>query len=647
MKRKSVYSKKDKTVEQNIGRAQKLIDEANRKRIFFIDDIKKGKGENFVREQVEKAMSIMPSKYLSGQPSAKPGTINDPIAEKMYQLTMQTGNPNNVDPYMFLGAYQLEREAIALNAQLLKHPLNIPKNPVEREIFKENNYGGWFLNGGTESIHQAMWIYRNKFFKKRFLPILKKTLKLKHKEDWDVEKLLDVGNLGWLTLYQNLHIELNDSFKLPIPKIIVPVNAHFAIHKGADILGFGKKNINYYFLDHTTGMPDPFSLQKVCEETINKGDEIAMVWIVVGDTERGSLADVENLINAARKGIKNKEDELYIGSVNASIEKYQIPILVDAAAQYLFASVMENDLEYLKYIKDEIKLKRFPKWNFSVDGVKAIICDPHKNQIPYPASLIIFEDHDDIGYTRTEESYLSLKDMEMLKKSFSPKEQEMAAMHATIPTSKAGYGAVATWAYYVGNGIEIIRDRKRKVWKLVEKFKNFIERSEFFELIVPPQSAIIPFRLSMKWIYENKIKIRAVVSKYLDDPKHEKKYDLILKWNNSFDDELLHISNYMIYEKINNNPNNFYFIARSFSLGVLTEKDYEMRRAAKEVRGKFKKQKLEECKNDEEKENIIKWDTEEYYHLGLMVQIMEHHKEDIIESLMGELERAAIDLFAD
>jgi glutamate/tyrosine decarboxylase-like PLP-dependent enzyme len=629
-----------------IERARKLINQADRKRFFFIDEIKKGKGEDFVREQVDKAMSIMPSKYLSGQPSAKPGTVNDPIAQNMYRLTMEKGNPNNVDPYMFLGAYQLEREAIALTAQLLHHPLEIPQTQEKRKNFNKNDYGGWFLNGGTESIHQAMWIFRNKFFKKRYLPILKKSLRFKTKKDWELEELLDIGNSGWISLYQALQAELNGDYKLPIPKIIVPVNAHFAIIKGADILGFGKKNISYYFLDHKTGMPDPFSLQNVCEETINNGDDIAMIWAVVGDTERGSLADVENLINAAREGIQGKKNELYIGSVDASPEKYQIPILVDAAAQYLFASVMENDPEYLKYIGDEVKLERFPKWNFSVDGVKAIICDPHKNQIPYPASLIILEDHEDIRYTKTEESYLSAKDMETLKDSFSPREQEMAAMHATIPTSKAGYGAVATWAYYVGNGMETIRDRKQKVWKLVEEFKELIEKSKFFELIVPPQSAVIPFRLSMKWIYENEKKIREVVSKYLDDPKHEKKYDLILKWNNSFDDEVFFISNYMIYEKINNNPDNFFFIARSFTLGVLTEKDHAMRKAAIDSRKKFKYHKLEECKNNEEKEKIKKWDTEEYYHLGLMVQIMEHHKEDVIKSLMYELEKAAGSLIA-
>lgn len=626
---------------QNVGRADKLIKNANRNRIFLIDHIKKGKGLGFVRKQIDKAMSIIPSDYSTGQPSAKPGTVNDPIAQKMYQVAMETANPNNVDPYMFLGAYQLEREAIALTAQLLKHPLE-RKN---RQKF-ENNYGGWFLNGGTESILQATWIYRNKFFKKRYLPILERSLKLQGKKVWELEELLDIGNYGWNSLIHNLQNELKAPAMMPTPKVIVPINAHFAIVKAADILGFGKKNIHYYFLDHETGMPDPYSLEKVCEETINKGDEIAMIWVVVGDTERGSLADVECLIEAARKGIRSKKEELYIGSINASPEKFQVPILVDAAAQYLFASLMENDPVYLKYIRTELNLERYPNWSFSADGVKAIVCDPHKNQIPYPASSVIFEDFNDIRYTRTEESYLSAKDMENLG-GLSMGEREMSAMHATIPTSRAGYGAIATWAYYVGNGLEEIQRRKQKIWKLVGKFKNFIDESQFLQLIVPPQSAIIPFRISMKWIYENVEKIREIVSKYLAEKKHEGKYDLLLKWNDKFDDEVLHIPNYLLYEKINNNPNNSFFIARSFSLGVLTEKDYAMRDAVKKSREKFKHQKLDDCINDEERNAVKKWDTEEYYHIGLMVQIMEHHEEQIIDSLAIELENAVMNLLND
>jgi len=299
-----------------ISRTKKLEDDYPRQRKWEIEP--EGKGETFTRGEVEKAMKRIPASYLSHEEMGKPGTINDRFAGEMYYYTLTTANPNNVDPHMFLGSYELEREAMSITARLL----NYPDDPEK--------IGGWFLNGGTEAILQATWMYRNKYFSDKFKNI--NVPEFIKSNEGQFRDLFSLRKNGWFKLYPDYSKYYDRYEKVPIPKILAPFDSHFALTKAADILGFGQENIEYFFLDEKS-RPDPKSIKEKAEKIIREGNEIVMTWITVGDTTRGVLSDTKELDYAVSQAVKNKQD-------------FVPPTIVDAASQYLFAAVMNSSDKY-------------------------------------------------------------------------------------------------------------------------------------------------------------------------------------------------------------------------------------------------------------------------------------------------------------
>jgi len=562
-------------------RVEKLKKDFARNRVFDIGE--KGRGEAFVIREVTNAMHRIPASYASHQEMAKPGTINDSLAARAYVLAMETANPNNVDPHMFLGSYELEREAMAMTARLLHCPDPAPGKPDE-----EKHYAGWFLNGGTESIIQAAWIYRNKYFFERFRKVkLPKYIKESGKGKL-FRDLFSIRKRGWFGVYREYQKFFDGRGKTPTPKIVAPINAHFAVDKAAEILGFGQENVARFYLKED-GRPDAASLRETMLDIVENGDEIAMIWLVVGGTERGVLADVGELVGKVRDIIKKQD--------------YEPPVLIDAAAQYLFAAVMRQSENYTDA---EGLLKTVPDWDFRVPEVQAIVCDAHKNQIPYPASILLLRDPKDAAYTMMEEAYLSL---DLLREEMDSDAFERSQDHATIPTSRAGYGVVATWAYYVGHGLAEIRRRKEKIWSLVMRLREAIARGELssiYELMCEPDSALVTFCLRQDWLEKRSDRVQDI----LDESGIEAVTPSYL--------------NMRIYESINQSEDDFFYIARSTALGLTTEQTYrEYRRKKDDLRYGGK-----------EEDDV-------YDYMGLMAHIMEHTREEDIDLLIKKLREAA------
>jgi glutamate/tyrosine decarboxylase-like PLP-dependent enzyme len=579
-------------IEEKLGRADWLQEKYKRNREFEIPA--EGKGRTYVKKEVENAMKRIPACYLSQQEMAKPGTINDDIAREMYCHALETANPNNVDPEMFLGSYELEREVLVMTAGLF----NYPRDPQE--------IGGWILNGGTEAILQAVWMYRNMYFFERFRSV--EVPEFLRNNEGLFRDLFSVRKNGWFRLYPEYSAYYDRHKKVPLPKILAPFDIHFALKKAADILGLGQDNIEYYFLDEN-GRPDHLSVREKARKIVNDGDEIIMTWVTVGDTTRGVLSDTGMINKEVLKAIKGKQE-------------YVPPTIVDAAAQYLFAAVMDGSEEYVDAYGNK---KRVPVWDFRVDNVKAIIADPHKNQIPYPASMILVRDSEDIKNTIMDTEYLSIDLMEKVG-SLSEIELEHTTHSATIPTSRPGYGAVATWAYYVGHGLKKIRKRKERIWKLVMRLRNAIEEgkiSHIYDLICEPDSALVSFSVSKKWVADNETNLSGdIYSKAKNMENWVGMPETI--------DLLAGIANHKIYESINESTKDFLYIGRSEELWIKFEEDF------KEF-NKWKT-KLLYKKLEDKTANI---DTTVYNYMGLIAHIMEHNKEWVIDLLIKRLEEEA------
>lgn len=523
-----------------------------------------GRGGKYVESEIEKAMNRNPANFGSHQEMAKPGTLNDRMASKAYYRALKA-NPNNVDPHMWLGSYELEREAMSMTAGMLNH-----EDP--------ENVGGWFLNGGTEAILQATWMYRNKyFFSKASAP----------KDGFNIRKN------GWLGLYEKSK-KKGIRKKSPTPKILAPINSHFALNKAADILGIGQDNIEYFFLDEN-GRPDPKSAGEKARKIMTDGNEIMMTWVTVGDTTRGALADVGAIDREVMSAIEGKQD-------------YTPPTIVDAAAQYLFAAVMGSSD---KYADSDGNRKEMPAWDFRVKNVHAIVADPHKNQIPYPASILLIRDPQDTSHTIMDTEYLSL-DLMKKAKGLSKSQLEATSHSATIPTSRSGYGPAATWAYYVGHGLDKIRKRKEKIWGLVNYLEGSIKKElgDTYEPLYEPDSAIVSFAISKKWIEKNKDNL-------IDEIYDEAKKSAGAQPPSA--DILAGVATYKVYEGINDFPDDFLYLGRSEELKIKTEKDFE----------EFKRQESGAA------------DTVTYNYMGLIAHVMEHNRKEDVDLLVRRLKEEA------
>lgn len=405
----------------------------------FSEIPQKGLSPAIVQQMVMKRCSETQSDYHTGTPMAKPGTKNHPEAVEAYIHQMRNQNGNLVDGKMFPGAFKTEADVIAMTADILG------------KKDKDSLHAGFMLNGGTESTIQSLWMMKEKYFL----------------ENYDIK----LGEEGLFNAVTKIRENYNPKF---YPHILAPLEMHFALSKAVDLSGLGKQTIKNYGLneDFTT---DYKSLADAVESIYKEGGEIAVNYCVAGDTQKGKVQDTAKI------------DEI-VAEIADKYNKPRPPTVVDAAAQFLFLGMMRDSKNY------DLKM---PNWDFNVDNVQAIVCDWHKNQIPYNAGALVLRDGKDILLTDQEATYLhNTTNMEM--NEVSEAERIKCGATSTIPTSRGAGGAYATYAYLLNEGKENLRKTKEDVWKKTKRFAEGIRQSDHYELMSDPQTTVVAFRLKDK-----------------------------------------------------------------------------------------------------------------------------------------------------
>ena len=402
-----------------------------RERAFEIPDSPRDVGD--VIRQIHIAAERSPNDYRSGQAFAKPGTFVDPIAQHAFAYVLERMNPNNIDGHMFLGSYELEKEVIAQIARLLG------------KCDESTMTDGFMLSGGTESMHQVLWMLRNKYFREA--------------------AGVSIDDIGVADAMQ----ALAKQGKRP-PVILTAVDAHFStMQKIPALLGLGRDSLRLLPLDENfeTSLP---AVERIVARAHGENRDILAYVGVFGDTQKGRL---ENIAAVAET----------IQRVSNANGRAAPPTVVDAAAQYLFGALMQDSPRHGKV----------PVWDFRVSSVEAIITDPHKNQIPYACGLLLLRDQALARESHIAATYLS-RDLQSKSSSLTDREREDAQVTATIPTSRAGYAAAALWAYNQAHGLTGMRMRKEAVWRLAQDIAAGIRSSSAYELVMDPQSSVVSFR---------------------------------------------------------------------------------------------------------------------------------------------------------
>lgn len=421
---------------------------------LFTEIPDEGRPRDWILDKVDRAGQDSLARYDQGQASAKPGTGVDGICREATDLTQKKYNPNAIDGEMFRGARRKELEVIAMTARLFD------KGGTDLRQLGS----GFLLSGGTESINQALWMYRNKFFHHNG-----------QKDENDV-RMIGVGRaLRNMALQRFARTQnLEDLMKIPTPRILVPVNIHFSEKKAADLMGLGVGSVVYYDLD------DDFnanlrSVENAVRKIYSDGDDIIMHYACGGDVNRGKVHDIGKITGVIRQCAVERNRELG----KPANELWVPPTVVDAAGSYMFIGLMRQSDYYDG---------NMPIVSFANPDVAAIIGDPHKQPMPYSCGMIMLKDWDDLGHTDLRaicnSNYL---DMDRTK------EDDASSIFATIPTSRSGSNPLAIWAYYMHHGMRGLVEKKENIWELVKDFRDYINRSEFYELVCEPETQVIGF----------------------------------------------------------------------------------------------------------------------------------------------------------
>ncbi len=238
-----------------------------------------------------------------------------------------------------------------------------------------------------------------------------------------------------------------NSNKVKDPEIIVPKSAHFSFEKAADMLNLRIREAE---------LDDDYRIDIKSVKELISSKTVAVVGIA-GTTELGVIDPIEKLSNLCVA--KN----IYL-HVDAAFGGFSIPFL---------------------------KEKRFPKFDFSLEGVSSITIDPHKMGLaPIPTGCILFRDRSFLKSISTETPYLTEKEQ------------------STIVGTRSGASAAATWAllkYFGRDGYAKIAEGCMEV---TEFLAEGIEKSGF-KLIRKPELNIVAFK-------SDKIIIDEIVSQLED-----------------------------------------------------------------------------------------------------------------------------------
>ncbi|MBN8549911.1 MAG: hypothetical protein J0M12_11400 [Deltaproteobacteria bacterium] len=261
----------------------------------------------------------------SGEAFARPVTGTHALpAEVVRQLSTRL-KPNLPLTFAYNGVWDAVEAAGDCFLGLANHP-----SPAEG--------GAVVLKSATQSLQQALHLYRSAYFAKHGVSI-------------DT-----VGIAGAATL------------DIPRPAILAPVNSTIVLSKAAALVGYGKDDIFLYELDEHY-QADEGAVRETVERIHRSGRRIVTHLAVAGDAERGIAHDVQRLDQVV------SEKCVYLG--------YRPPVVVDAAAQWLNFFMSEQS----------------SAWDFRSDNdnIRAIIVDPQKIELPYDLSLLLLRDYRDLS----------------------------------------------------------------------------------------------------------------------------------------------------------------------------------------------------------------------------------------------------------
>ncbi|MBU1975458.1 MAG: hypothetical protein KKG59_03570 [Nanoarchaeota archaeon] len=398
--------------------------------------------------------------------AAKPGTELDEYAFLLAAEYIQKYNPNHIDPKMFPGSYELEREVIGMFADLLRHP--DPDNAL-----------GFFTGGGTASIAQTLWTFRNKFYCDLESVVTGK----------DMTEVL-VAPLIRRKGIRNLYTELGSKVSQNHDGVVLaPLDIHFALDKSVDFAGMGTESgIVRYDLDENFDA-DIDSIARTAQKVYASGREILALYAVAGDVGKGRFADCAKI----EEVLRDMESKSFPALKHRPRGRpYQTPIVVDAAQQFMTA-----------LLRGDEDTPHIPDWDFAVDGVQALLIDLHKTDMATYGSSILFyrsdvtkaDGLDLANYTQNNAPYLH-HEGDLGIDADTRVTDALIKTCPTFETSRGALGAVSTWIYMNKYGMPRLFEGQKRVVENVEYIsKKLSEPDSPYELMCQPQSGIVSFRV--------------------------------------------------------------------------------------------------------------------------------------------------------
>lgn len=216
-------------------------------------------------------------------------------------------------------------------------------------------------------------------------------------------------------------------------ELIVPKSAHFSFKKAADMLNLNLIRVD---LDENYRI-DP----KLVEESIT--DNTVAIVGIAGTTELGMIDPIEELSEIA------VQNDIHL-HVDAAFGGFSIPFLIEKGYD-------------------------FPRFDFSIEGVRSITVDPHKMGLsPIPSGGILFRDQSYLDAMSVDSPYLTIKNQ------------------STIVGTRLGAASAATYAVMKFLGKDGYARNAEIALEKTHFLADNLKRLGY-ELIVEPKLNIVAF----------------------------------------------------------------------------------------------------------------------------------------------------------
>ena len=361
-----------------------------------------------IDERLSKLIESNRYQIPTGRPCARPVTRVHPVASYAQHRVESTINANLASPYMYDAVWGAVEETESMLLHLMGH--------LETE-----RGGSIVLKSATQALSQALQLYLVRYY-----------------ETYGY----DVRERGLLqTLYSNI----------PEPIVLAPISMNQALEKSAELLGIGRRGIKYYDLD-SDYEADYDSVQRVVRNIHSDNKRIIANVAVAGDTERGKIQNVKDL------------DALI--SELCEEQGYRPPVVVDAAAQWLNATMTQDT----------------KKWDLSNPNVKALVTDPQKTELPYDLSVLLVQDYTDLFSLTPEMRYTQTP---------CKADKRKLEAQANMLTSRGGTQILAMYAYLLHEGITGLRSNRQRIVGLANRLADYIRGSAHYRLVSEPETSVV------------------------------------------------------------------------------------------------------------------------------------------------------------